>query len=53
VAAWLFGVDHLDVKHAISYEGRDLQLLSPGTKGIVLLILYLAVDRELWQPRSG
>jgi hypothetical protein len=50
VAAWLFGVDHLDVKHAIHYEGRDLQLLSPGTKGIVLLILYLAVDRHDDRP---
>jgi ABC-type cobalamin/Fe3+-siderophores transport system ATPase subunit len=27
------------------YQGKDLRLLSPGTKGIVLLILYLAVDR--------
>jgi ABC-type lipoprotein export system ATPase subunit len=50
VAAWLFGVDHLDVRHAIHYEGRDLQLLSPGTKGIVLLILYLAVDRHDDRP---
>lgn len=45
VAEWLFGVDHLDVTHAIRYEGKDLRLLSPGTKGIVLRILYLAVDR--------
>ena len=45
VAEWLFSVDHLDVTHAIRYEGKDLRLLSPGTKGIVLLILYLAVDR--------
>ena len=45
VAEWLFGVDHIDVTHAIRYEGKDLRLLSPGTKGIVLLILYLAVDR--------
>lgn len=50
VAAWLFGVDHLDVSHSIHYEGRDLQLLSPGTKGIVLLILYLAVDRHDDRP---
>ena len=45
VAEWLFSVDHLDVTHAIRYEGKDLRLLSPGTKGIVLLVLYLAVDR--------
>jgi hypothetical protein len=45
VAEWLFSVDHIDVSHGIQYENKDLRLLSPGTKGIVLLILYLAVDR--------
>ena len=33
VAEWLFGVDHLDVTHAIRYEGKDLRLLSPGHQG--------------------
>lgn len=50
VAEWLFGVDHIDITHGIQYEGKDLRLLSPGTKGIVLLILYLAVDRFDTRP---
>lgn len=50
VAEWLFGVDHVSVTHGIKYEGKDLRFLSPGTKGIVLLILYLAVDRVDTRP---
>jgi ABC-type cobalamin/Fe3+-siderophores transport system ATPase subunit len=45
VAEWLFSVDHIGLTHGVQYEGRDLRSLSPGTKGIVLMILYLAVDR--------
>jgi ABC-type cobalamin/Fe3+-siderophores transport system ATPase subunit len=36
--------------HGIQYDGKDLRLLSPGTKGIVLLILYLAVDLRDTRP---
>jgi ABC-type cobalamin/Fe3+-siderophores transport system ATPase subunit len=50
VAEWLFSVSHIDVSHGIQYEGKDLRLLSPGTKGIVLLILYLAVDKFDTRP---
>jgi hypothetical protein len=50
VANWLFGLEHVMVTHGIKYEGKDLRLLSPGTKGIVLLILYLAVDHADTRP---
>jgi ABC-type cobalamin/Fe3+-siderophores transport system ATPase subunit len=50
VADWLFSVDHIDTMHGIQYDGKDLRLLSPGTKGIVLLILYLAVDLRDTRP---
>jgi energy-coupling factor transporter ATP-binding protein EcfA2 len=50
VAEWLFNVDHIEVTHGIQYEGKDLRSLSPGTKGIVLIILYLAVDRSDTRP---
>lgn len=43
-AHWLFGTDHLAVRYGISYDGVDLARLSPGTRGIVLLLLYLALD---------
>jgi len=45
VAKWLFSVQHITIAYGIQYDGRDLRLLSPGSKGIVLLILYLSADR--------
>ncbi|WP_439864702.1 TrlF family AAA-like ATPase [Pseudomonas antarctica] len=44
MAHWLFSIDHLTVRYEISYDGVDIQKLSPGTRGIVLLLLYLALD---------
>lgn len=43
-AHWLFSTDHLTVRYEISYDGVDIRKLSPGTRGIVLLLLYLALD---------
>ena len=43
-AHWLFGSDHISVRYEISYDGVDIRKLSPGTRGIVLLLLYLALD---------
>lgn len=43
-AHWLFGTDHISVRYEISYDGVDIRKLSPRTRGIVLLLLYLALD---------
>lgn len=43
-AHWLFGTDHITIQYEISYDGIDIRKLSPGTRGIVLLLLYLALD---------
>ncbi len=43
-AHWLFGTDHISVQYEIAYDGVDIRKLSPGTRGIVLLLLYLALD---------
>ena len=43
-AHWLFGTKHITVRYEISYDGVDIRKLSPGTRGIVLLLLYLALD---------
>ena len=43
-AHWLFGTEHIAVRYEISYDGVDIHKLSPGTRGIVLLLLYLALD---------
>ncbi|MBE0576869.1 MAG: ATP-binding protein [Desulfuromonadales bacterium] len=49
-AHWLFGTNHISVRYAISYDGVDLRKLSPGTRGIVLLLLYLALDESDDRP---
>lgn len=43
-AQWLFSTDHIDIQYGIEYDGVDIRKLSPGTRGIVLLLLYLALD---------
>ena len=43
-AQWLFSTDHIEIKYGIEYDGVDIRKLSPGTRGIVLLLLYLALD---------
>ncbi|AVI58377.1 phosphotransferase [Paracoccus yeei] len=44
LANWLFRTDHITVRYEIAYDGVDIRMLSPGTRGIVLLLLYLALD---------
>lgn len=43
-AQWLFSTDHISVRYEILYDGVDIRKLSPGTRGIVLLLLFLALD---------
>jgi putative AbiEii toxin of type IV toxin-antitoxin system len=46
---WLFSTDHVTLEYGIKYDGVDITRLSPGLRGIVLLMLYLAVDQ--WDTR--
>jgi energy-coupling factor transporter ATP-binding protein EcfA2 len=50
VSAWLYGTHHIRIAYGVQYESLDIQQLSPGTRGIVLLLLYLAVDRDDDRP---
>ncbi|TWA75176.1 putative AbiEii toxin of type IV toxin-antitoxin system, partial [Azospirillum brasilense] len=43
-AQWLYGTDHIGIQYSVDYSGVDICKLSPGTRGIVLLLLYLALD---------
>lgn len=43
-AHWIFSTEHIAVRYEILYDGTDIRKLSPGTRGIVLLLLYLALD---------
>jgi hypothetical protein len=43
-AKWLYGTEHIRIQYSIDYDGIDIRKLSPGARGIVLLLLYLALD---------
>ena len=47
---WLHEVTHIQLSYGLRYNGTDLRHLSPGTKGIVLLILYLGIDIDDSRP---
>jgi DNA repair exonuclease SbcCD ATPase subunit len=47
---WLYSTDHIRVHYSIEYDGVAITQLSPGTRGIVLLLLYLALDLEDTRP---
>ena len=44
VFEWLYEVEHVRLSYSLKYNGVELEKLSLGTKGIVLLILYLGMD---------
>lgn len=50
VLRWLYEVDHISLEYGLKFNGADLESLSPGTKGIVLLILYLGMDTNDTRP---
>lgn len=49
VGQWLFSTEHIAVRYSIRYEGVPIARLSPGTRGVVLLTLYLGLDT--WDVR--
>lgn len=49
-AQWLFSIGHITIQYSINYDGVDIRKLSPGTRGIVLLLLYLALDNSDNRP---
>lgn len=50
VSRWLFRTDHIQLRYSLDYDGLNIEQLSPGTRGIVLLLLYLAVDQQESDP---
>jgi ABC-type dipeptide/oligopeptide/nickel transport system ATPase component len=49
-ARWLYSTEHIEVRYSVEYDGIDIRKLSPGTRGIVLLLLYLALDTADERP---
>ena len=50
LADWLYDTSHIRIHYGIQYDGVAIERLSPGTRGIVLLLLYLAVDQHDRRP---
>jgi RecF/RecN/SMC N terminal domain len=50
IGQWLYSVEHISIDYGIEYDGVPVERLSPGTRGIVLLLLYLAIDRTDRRP---
>ena len=50
VSRWLYRTDHIRLRYSLEYDGLGIERLSPGSRGIVLLLLYLAVDQEESDP---
>lgn len=50
VSTWLYDTRHISVTYGLQYEGVEIETLSPGTRGIVLLLLYLAIDIDDDRP---
>jgi hypothetical protein len=41
---WLYNTSHIEVHYSVQYNNTPIEKLSPGTRGIVLLLLYLVLD---------
>jgi predicted ATPase len=50
ISDWLYGTSHIKVSYGLQYDGVDIEQLSPGTRGIVLLLLYVAIDMDDDRP---
>lgn len=47
---WLYSTKYFDISYSIKFNGIDLDNLSPGLKGVALLILFLELDEEDRRP---
>jgi predicted ATPase len=47
---WMYSTDHIGATYKIKYGDTSLENLSPGTRGIALLVLYLLMDEDDRRP---
>ncbi len=43
---YLFGLEYLVPRYSLTYAGQEIGQLSPGERGLLLLVFYLLVDME-------
>ena len=44
--SFLFGLDYINIEYMLTLNGTVLNKLSPGERGLVLLIFYLVLDKK-------
>lgn len=49
-ADWFFDIEPFGVTYTLEYDQKDLKYLSPGEKGVVLLLLYLEAEEDDHRP---
>ena len=42
---YVFGLDYLSPRYSLTYAGQEIGQLSPGERGLLLLVFYLLVDK--------
>jgi ABC-type Mn2+/Zn2+ transport system ATPase subunit len=43
---YIFGLDYLEPRYALKMEGKEIFELSPGERGLLLLLFYLLVEKS-------
>lgn len=43
---FLFGLSYLEPRYSLTYGGQEIGRLSPGERGLLLLVFYLLVDKD-------
>jgi DNA repair exonuclease SbcCD ATPase subunit len=46
VLDYLFGLEYLSPRYSLTYGGQEIGQLSPGERGLLLLVFYLLVDKN-------
>ncbi|MDN7184277.1 AAA family ATPase [Caballeronia sp. SEWSISQ10-4 2] len=42
----LYGFSYLSPRYSLTYDGQEIEQLSPGERGLLLLVFYLLVDKD-------
>lgn len=43
---YIFGLEYLSPRYSLTYGGQEIGQLSPGERGLLLLVFYLLVDKD-------
>lgn len=41
----LYGLEYVEPRYVLRWEGKDISMLSPGERGTLLLVFYLLIDK--------